>query len=532
MASLSRRIAAWSASAEAYAIIDRHELGATWFSGGCPAFAVAAARWAGHPGSVVAVSSGASGDGWRADTAELRRAGGVAEHYVAEAGGWLIDADGACPPAVMLRRWREREGIRRPALVRVWSMDREMESQSADYVCPAAAVSEIESALRAALGQPDAYELDVPPRFATTSATVAGLYDAVRAACVSRQREVTATLRALREAAASAEAAGATAGIRGYDAVEALFDAIEREPVGTLEGDRDEAYDAVHALFSAQMKKVKAGLPGFPYPSLDPAELAQRFREPIASAYAGTYAAMWLLWGAYALAAAAWHTDRGGCGYAAHMAAVVIATCSKETRRDAEARVVSAVLAGLNAPTRRQNPPRQKLPNLFVSLRPDRSSAARIAADRGVDAEGLHVTLAFLGRLDGLGPSAAERAARACARAASGAGAIRAQAGRAERFPDAGGMRVSYLPVRGAGLSSLRARVVRELEAEGLPVNRTYGFVPHITIGVSPSGHRPPPAGEPVALSFAAVWVCVGHDMKIAARLRGGTDDHRTRRRR
>ena len=58
VASLSRRVAAWSSSAEAYAIIDRHELGATWFSGGCPAFAVAAARWAGHPGSVVAVASG------------------------------------------------------------------------------------------------------------------------------------------------------------------------------------------------------------------------------------------------------------------------------------------------------------------------------------------------------------------------------------------------------------------------------------------------------------------------------------------
>lgn len=531
MASLSRRIAAWSASAEAYAIIDRHELGATWFSGGCPAFAVAAARWAGHPGSVVAVASGGGARGWRAATTDsLRQSGGVAEHYVAEAGGWLIDADGACPPAAMLRRWREREGIRRPFLVRVPSMGDEMESQRADYVCPAAAVSEIESALRAALGSPDAYELDVPPAFATTSVTVAGLYEAVRGACVSRAREVSATLRALREAAASAEAFGAADAVRGYDAVHALFDAIDREPEGSMEGDRDEAYDAVHALFSAQMKRVK-GLSGFPYPSLDPADLAQRLREPIAAAYASDYAAYWLLWGAEALGASAW-AGSSSCWYAAHMAAVVIATCSGETRRDAEARVVSAVLAGLNAPTRRQNPPRKKSPNLFVCLRPDRASAARVAADRGVDAEGLHVTLAFLGRLDGLGPSAAERAARACARAASGAGAIRARAGRAERFPDAGGMRVSYLPVRGAGLSSLRARVVRELEAEGLPVNRTYGFVPHITIGVSPSGHRPPPAGEPVALSFAAVWVCVGHDMKIAARLRGGTDDHRTRRRR
>ena len=147
-------------------------------------------------GSVVAVASGGGARGWRAQTTDsLRRSGGVAEHYVAEAGGWLIDADGACPPAVMLRRWREREGISRPHLVRVTSMSDEMESQRADYVCPAAAVSEIDAALRAALGPPDAYELDVPPRFSTTSATVSGLYDAVRSACVSRPREVAATLR-------------------------------------------------------------------------------------------------------------------------------------------------------------------------------------------------------------------------------------------------------------------------------------------------------------------------------------------------
>lgn len=530
MASLSRRIAAWSASSEAYAIIDRHDLGSTWFSGGCPAFAVAAARWAGHPGSVVAVASGGGARGWRAQTTDsLRRSGGVAEHYVAEAGGWLIDADGACPPAVMLRRWREREGISRPHLVRVTSMSDEMESQRADYVCPAAAVSEIDAALRAALGPPDAYELDVPPRFSTTSATVSGLYDAVRSACVSRPREVAATLRAMREAAASAEAAGATDVIGGYDAIHALFDAIEREPQGSLEGHRDEAYDAVHALFTAQMRRVK-GLSGFPYPSLDPADLAQRLREPIAAAYASDYAAYWLLWGAVALGASAWGGS-DSCWYAAHMASVVIAACSGETRRDAEARVVSAVLAGINAPTRRPNPPkRKKSPSLFVSLRPDPKSASRIAAERGVDAGGLHVTLAFLGRVDELAPSAVDGARRACARAASGAEAIRAEAGRARRFPEANGTRVSYLPVRGAGLSSLRARVVRELEAEGLAVSRSFGFVPHITIGTSPAGHRPPPAGDAVPVTFSAVWVCVGHDMRVAARLRGGTGDHRTRR--
>ena len=202
-----------------------------------------------------------------------------------------------------------------------------------------------------------------------------------------------------------------------------------------------------------------------------------------------------------------------------------------ETRRDAEARVVSAVLAGINAPTRRPNPPtRKKSPSLFVSLRPDPKSASRIAAERGVDAGGLHVTLAFLGRVDELAPSAVDGARRACARAASGAEAIRAEAGRARRFPEANGTRVSYLPVRGAGLSSLRARVVRELEAEGLAVSRTFGFVPHITIGTSPAGHRPPPAGDAVPVTFSAVWVCVGHDMRVAARLRGGTGDHRTRR--
>lgn len=496
---LGKELRSWCSSDESYAILDRHGLGSTWFTGGCPSLAAALGRWYGARAAYAAVVGN----------------GGVRQHYMADVAGWLLDGDGASSRDAALRRWSARERIESPRIEPLGHelSDAHFEGDDSGMSCPAEAVAEIAGALARALGPPDAYDLEGRPApFRTTSSTVSSLYRYIARVGPQPEDVVLATLAALRDAKACAEAFGATGSVEGYDVLDAALDAIEREPQGSLSGDRGRLFDQLSDMEREARRRAK----GFAhlYPPLDDHELVLR----VADVHARDLVAYLLLRAALSAASAAWTRSDNGLYFAASRCASVISRCDGEGRREAEARVVAAVARSMGEPRRRRNPPRD--PGVFVALRPDGPAAARIAAARGVDAGDLHLTLAFLGKASSLPPGFTERAAAAVARAAEGRPRIDAVAGKARMFPASGGQRVRYLPVSGAGLRPLREAVVRELEEELLEVDATFGFTPHITVGRSPDGGPPPEPGSPVRVSFGEVWVCVGREMIPAAELR------------
>lgn len=173
-------------------------------------------------------------------------------------------------------------------------------------------------------------------------------------------------------------------------------------------------------------------------------------------------------------------------------------------------RALGAYLAGRRPPARE--------PGLFVALRLEPSDAAALAASAEVPARSLHVTLAFLGKLRALPPGAWGRAARALARVAPHAAPLRASLGPPEVLPG-GAERAVVAPVDAEGLADLRARVVEALDAEGLAVDDTWPFVPHLTLGRTRAGarwrarwRRPDPPPGPYALG--ALWLCLGPTME------------------
>lgn len=138
LARLDARLRRWSASAESYALIDRYDLGDTWLSGGCLSLARALVRWAGGDAGVWTVVDRA----------------GAGQHWVAHAGGWLLDGDGVTRPEHMQRRWRERERVR---LARVEPRYVLPASDEEAALCPPGAVEAIQDAVRGALGYVDHY---------------------------------------------------------------------------------------------------------------------------------------------------------------------------------------------------------------------------------------------------------------------------------------------------------------------------------------------------------------------------------------
>lgn len=138
LAELDRRLRAWSASDESYAIIDRYDIGDTWFQGGCLSLARALARWAGSDADVWTVVN-RSGDG---------------QHWIAHVGGWLLDGDGITRPANMQRRWRERERVRRARVEPRYVLPTADEESA---LCPTGVIFAISESLRSALGAVSEY---------------------------------------------------------------------------------------------------------------------------------------------------------------------------------------------------------------------------------------------------------------------------------------------------------------------------------------------------------------------------------------
>lgn len=126
-------------------------------------------------------------------------------------------------------------------------------------------------------------------------------------------------------------------------------------------------------------------------------------------------------------------------------------------------------------------------PGVSISLPVPQALAAELALPGGEPPEGMHVTLAYLGRLSELTPTLSLPDLRATLEVlASGkAHALQGFVGGVLRLPaseTSGGRDVVCAGVDVVGLGELRQHLVEGLEATGAPVSHAHGFQPHITL--------------------------------------------------
>lgn len=123
---LGKALKKYLSSDRAYELIDSFEdtKGSTWLSGGC--WALAQALHSVLPGSeLVAVVDD-----------------GVQHHVLVNLHGWYMDADGVSSQTVLLKRWRDTEGLRRP------SVKPFRQEHAEGLVCPVGLVSALREVLQ------------------------------------------------------------------------------------------------------------------------------------------------------------------------------------------------------------------------------------------------------------------------------------------------------------------------------------------------------------------------------------------------
>jgi len=147
---------------------------------------------------------------------------------------------------------------------------------------------------------------------------------------------------------------------------------------------------------------------------------------------------------------------------------------------------------------------------LFIGLRPSAADRKRLAACATEDADDLHVTMTFHGKISKLPSDAHARALRAVQEVARGHGPVSARVLRSARF-DGPEQDVVYASLRAPGVVKLRAALASALAAEGLPADATHAYVPHLTLGKvrhgAPWPMPEPPSGD---LVFGSIYLWVG----------------------
>lgn len=158
----------------------------------------------------------------------------------------------------------------------------------------------------------------------------------------------------------------------------------------------------------------------------------------------------------------------------------------------------------------------------MVALIPHQDEAAALEHQE-IPAHELHVTLCYLGEVEGdLAPVVAA-VAQAAASHAPMAGSVAGMAA----FADNGNGNPSIVLPSVPGLVELRVAVTQALAAQGIAYSRSYGYVPHMTVGYGEpdSDYFTFPSvdciGQP--LSFDAVWVVRGDVERHRVALTGAT---------
>lgn len=183
--------------------------------------------------------------------------------------------------------------------------------------------------------------------------------------------------------------------------------------------------------------------------------------------------------------------------------------------RDKKAYPADTHLVDTTSPDKMANEDDIKSTGVMVAVYPTPEIAQQIAVRGGEPPEELHVTLAFLGKVDdalGDGTALGDATGRIVAAAQIAAATHQPLAGKIGgigRFPDSGDGVPVWAPVDVVGLGALREDLVTALTDAGLPVKTDHGFTPHMTLGWNLDMSLIPPVDD-VPVTFDRMVVVVG----------------------
>lgn len=129
--------------------------------------------------------------------------------------------------------------------------------------------------------------------------------------------------------------------------------------------------------------------------------------------------------------------------------------------------------------------------------------AEQLAVPDGLPPEQLHVTLAYLGT--DLDDEQRRQVAAVVTRVAAAYPPLSGTVGGLGQFPAGDSGVPVYVPVDVPGLAELRHDLVEQLRGDGLPVDASHGFTPHITVTYLQPGQELPLPVPPTPVRFDAL---------------------------
>ncbi len=151
---------------------------------------------------------------------------------------------------------------------------------------------------------------------------------------------------------------------------------------------------------------------------------------------------------------------------------------------------------------------------VMVSLWLDPSIAEKLTVPGGEDAKEMHVTLAYLGKLDALDMSALpglEQAVKAYAAMHAPLEGVIAGPTRFHAKPQTEGRDVCVATFEHPGIQEFRAGLVDAIKAAGVDVPRVFAYTPHVTLKyIAPDADMPTQRVEPLPVTFRALTLSVG----------------------
>lgn len=161
----------------------------------------------------------------------------------------------------------------------------------------------------------------------------------------------------------------------------------------------------------------------------------------------------------------------------------------------------------------------EKHRGVMIALYPPEHICEALALEGGEDPTNIHITIAYLGKLDELPEDVVAKASDCVQRACAGQSVFRGSISGVGRFA-AGEQDVVHATIDIPGLSEFRVKLCAELEAAGIPAKKNHGFDPHATLKYVDVGDEMPlDRIEPVELSLDTVWVVSGdterHPIKV-----------------
>jgi 2'-5' RNA ligase len=148
---------------------------------------------------------------------------------------------------------------------------------------------------------------------------------------------------------------------------------------------------------------------------------------------------------------------------------------------------------------------------VMIALYPEPAICERMAVPGGEAPENMHVTLAYLGKLDELPGDVVQRAVQAVRQVCERFGPLAGEFGGIGRFAGDDDQDVVHATCDVPGLVELRVALCWALRQAGVPAKSKHGYDPHITIQYVEKGQDSPVTRmDPVPCSFSSVWVVSG----------------------